>query len=53
MRTMSAMKTKTTRLYIRVTEAEKALLQAGADQLGLPLSRFVVMAALQAAKKVK
>jgi uncharacterized protein (DUF1778 family) len=47
------MKTKSDRLFIRVTEAEKALLQAAASQLGLPVSRFVVMAALQAAKKVK
>lgn len=45
-------KVKSDRLYIRVTESEKALLQAAADQLGLPVSRFVVMAALKAARKV-
>jgi uncharacterized protein (DUF1778 family) len=47
------MKTKSDRLYIRATAAEKERLQTAADRLGLPLSRFVVMAALQAAKKVK
>lgn len=47
------MNSKSDRLYIRVTEAEKALLQSSADRLGIPLSRFVVMAALQAARKVK
>lgn len=47
------MKSKSDRLYIRVTEAEKALLQVAADQLGLPLSRFVVMAALKAARRVQ
>ncbi|MBD3844231.1 DUF1778 domain-containing protein [Bosea sp. SSUT16] len=47
------MNSKSDRLYIRVTEAEKALIQAAADRAGHPVSRFVVAAALAAARKVK
>ena len=42
---------KETRLQVRVTEAEKAKLQAAADATGLTLSGWLRMIALEAAKK--
>lgn len=47
---MSAHNPKETRLQVRVSDAEKALLQAAADERGLSLSAWLRMVALEAAK---
>jgi uncharacterized protein (DUF1778 family) len=45
------MTNKSERLFIRVNEKEKALLEAAADARGLSLSSYVRMVALEQAKK--
>jgi uncharacterized protein (DUF1778 family) len=45
------MTNKSERLFIRVNDKEKALLEAAADARGLSLSAYVRMVALEAAKK--
>jgi uncharacterized protein (DUF1778 family) len=45
------MTNKDTRLFIRCTDKERAILQAAADAKGLTLSAYVRMIALEAAKK--
>lgn len=45
------MTAKESRIFIRASEKEKALLQAAADARGLSLSAWVRMIALDAAKR--
>lgn len=42
---------KSDRIFIRVSDREKALLQSAADAVGLSLSAWIRMIALEAAKK--
>ncbi len=44
-------KLKESLLYIRMTDAEKATLQAAADARSLSLSAYIRMVAMDAAKK--
>lgn len=45
------MTTKSDRIYLRVTEAEKNAMQAAADAVGLTLAAWLRMVALAAAKR--
>ncbi len=45
------MTTKETRLFIRISDKDRATLQAAADARGLSLSAYVRMIALEAAKR--
>lgn len=50
---MASTASKDTRIELRVSDREKALLQKAAEAKGLTLSAYVRMAALEAAKKEK
>lgn len=45
--------TRDTRIYVRIRQEDKDLIEKAARSLGLTSSAFVVSMALQAARKVK